>query len=71
MRTAFLPSNHMIKSLLEYHHSSNLTLHHLSLKKLISKQRLKVKSSIVNANNYLNRILPLFNSLHKQFPSGF
>ena len=71
MRTASLPSNHMVKSLLEHHHSTDLILHCLSLEKLASKQRIKVKSSIIDANNYLNGILPSFNPLYKEFSSGF
>jgi len=31
----------------------------------------KIKNSIVNTNNYLNEILLLFNSLHKEFSPGF
>ena len=68
---AFLPSNHAIKSLLEHHYSNTSNPHHLSLEKLTSKQRLKVKSFIVDANNHLNGILSLFNSLHKELMSGF
>ena len=71
MRIASLSSNHVIKSLLEHHNSTDLILHCLSLEKLASKQRLKVKSSIIDVNNYLNGILPSFNSLHKEFSSGF
>lgn len=35
------------------------------------KQWLKVKSSIVDTNNYLNRVFPSFNSFHKELSSGF
>ena len=41
------------------------------LDKVILKQRLKIKSSIVDVNNCLNSILPAFNSLHKELSSGF
>ena len=41
------------------------------LDKVILKQRLKIKSSIVDVNNCLNGILPAFNSLHKALSSGF
>jgi len=36
----------------------------------MSKQQLKVKSSIVDANNYLDRIFSSFNSLYKELFSG-
>jgi len=68
---ATLPSNHTIKLLLEYHYSNTLNLHHLFLEKLTSKQRLKVKSSIVNTNNHLNGIFPSFNPLHKELMPSF
>jgi len=68
---AFLPSNHVIKTLLDHYHSNASNLHHLSLEKLSSKQRLKIKSSIVDANNYLNEILLSFNPLHKELMPGF
>ena len=71
LRMVFLPSNHMIKALLDHYHSNALNPYHLFLEKLSSKQRIKVKSSIVNANNHLNGILPLFNPLHKELMPGF
>ena len=57
--------------MLKHHHSNALNLHCLFLEKLTSKQRLKVKSSIIDTNSCLNRILPLFNSLHKKLTPGF
>lgn len=61
----------VIKLLLEHQHSIDLIPHCFFLEKLISKQRLKVKSFIVNTNNYLNEIFLLFNPLHKEFSPGF
>jgi len=71
LRMVSLFSNHVVKSLLEHHHSNTSSLHCLFLEKLTSKQKLKVKSSIVNINSHLNTILPLFNPLHKEFIFGF
>ena len=68
---AYLLSNYIIKALLEYHHSNTSNLHYLSLEKLVSEQRLKIKSSIVNTNSCLNGILSLFNPLHKELIPGF
>ena len=45
--------------------------HCLSLKALISKQQLKVKSSIVDTNNHLNGIFSSFDSLHKELSPSF
>ena len=68
---AFLSSNHAIQLLLDYHYLNNSNPHCFFLNKLISKQRLKVKSSIINANNCLNGIFPSFNPLYKELISGF
>ena len=71
LRMAFLLSNHMVKALLDHYHSNASHLYYFSLEKLSSKQRLKVKNSIVDINNHLNRILPSFNPLHKELMPGF
>jgi len=38
---------------------------------LMSKQHLKIKSSIININNCLNKVFPFFNSLNKKLSLGF
>jgi len=38
---------------------------------LTNKQYLKIKSFIMNTNNYLNEIILLFDSLNKEFTLGF
>ena len=40
------------------------------MKKLTNKQRLKVKSSIIDANNRLNGIFNSFDSFNNKFSSG-
>ena len=57
LRTTSLSSNHVINLLLENRYSKNSTTYHLSLEKMTTKQRLKIKSSIIDTNSYLNRIL--------------
>ena len=37
----------------------------------MTKQQLKIKSSIVDTNNHLNRFFPSFDSLYKELSSGF
>jgi len=71
LRTVSLPSNHAINSLLEKHHSKNMLSYCLSLEALTFKQCFKVKSFIVNVNNYLNEIFLSFNPLHKELLSRF
>jgi len=68
---ASLPSNHMVKALLDCHYLNASNLHHLSLEKLSSKQRLKVKIFIIDTNNCLNGIIPSFNPLYKELTSRF
>ena len=71
MITAFISSNHTIKLLFEYYLTSDSILYYLLLDKVTFKQRLKIKSSIIDTNNYLNSILLFFNFLHKELSSDF
>jgi len=71
VRTASLLSNHVINSLFKKEYTKNSLPYCLSLGKLILKQWLKVKSSVVDTNNCLNRIFPSFDSFHKELSSGF
>jgi len=65
-----LLANHVVKSLFERRHANESQLHHLSLENMISKQQLKIKSSIVDTNNCLNRIFLPCDSLNKEFFPG-
>ena len=65
--TYFLSPNYIIKVLLESRHSSNHNHHQLSIEKLTPKQRLKIKSSIINANNRLNGIFNSFDLFNNEF----
>ena len=47
--------------------SSLLSYHHFSLEYITSKQQTAIKSSIVNAKSYLNRIFPPLNFLNIEF----
>jgi len=67
LRMSALLSNHTVKSLLKNRHTNNFHPHHLFLKNMSSKQRSKIKSSIVDINNCLNGIFPLFNFLNNEF----
>jgi len=66
-----LPSNYAINTILKRRYSKNTSLHYLSLKNITSKQRLKIKSSIIDTNNHFNEIFPSFDSLNSKFSSGF
>ena len=69
LRTQSLPSNHIIKLLLESRYSDTNNCHYILLKNLTSQQWLKTKCSVINTNNKLNRIFPLFNSFSSEFSS--
>ena len=71
IRTSSLPSNHVTNTLLQNRHAKNSSLHHLFLENMTTKQQLKIKSSIVDANNHLNEIFPSFDSLNHEFFPGF
>ena len=70
LRVASLPKQHAINSLLNYHHSKEAKLHWLTIDNFTEKQRLKIKSSVVDTNNYLNEIHPSFNRLHRELSPG-
>ena len=71
LRVAFLPKNYALNLLLNNQHSKKVILYWLLLGNLMSKQHLKLKSSIVNSNNHLNSLFSFFNNLHKKLSAGF
>ena len=62
---------YMINSLLDKHHSRKTISHHMTTFYLIPKQCLKIESSIVNTNNHLNKIFPVFDSLNRELSFSF
>ena len=66
LRMQSLPSNHIIKSMLESRHSNTNNNHHLLLEKLTPKQQLNIKSPIIDVNNRLNRIFHSFYLLDRK-----
>ena len=70
LRTQLLLVNHIINSLLESRHSSNNNHYDVLLKKLTSKQWLKVKGCIVDVNNRLNGIINSFNPFSNKWSPG-
>ena len=55
--------------MLESRYLDNNSFHYLSLKKLTPKQWLNIKELIINANNRLNKVFPLFISFSSEFSS--
>ena len=56
---------------MESRHTNNSYPYHLFLENMTTKQWLKIKSFIVDANNYLNGIFLSFDSLNLEFFPGF
>jgi len=63
-------SNHAIRFLLKYRYSNEACLYQLSLKNITFMQHFKIKSSIINANNCLNRTFLSFDTLNSEFSPG-
>ena len=68
---SFLLKYHTLNLLLNNQHSKKAKSHCFSLSNLTSKQQMKIKSSVVDSNNCLNRIFPLFDNLYQELSSGF
>ena len=60
-----------IHFLIDKHHSKKALLHYRITPHLIAKQWFKIKSLIINTNNYLNKVLPSFDSLNKELSVSF
>ena len=65
--TFILSYNYAIKSFLERKHVSFSQLHCFSLENITFKQQQKIKSSIIDANNYFNGVFSSFNFLNSEF----
>ena len=61
----------MINSLLDNQHLKKTKSYCLLIDNLTNKQCFKTKSSIINANNCLNKVHPLFNRLHQELLPEF
>ena len=70
LHTQLLSLNYIIKLLLKSKHSSNHHHYYLSIEKLTSKWRLKVKCPIVDANNRLNGVFNSFDPFNNEFSPG-
>jgi len=65
-----LLKQYTLNSLMEDHHSKKVKPYCLSISKLINKQQYKIKSSIIDFNNWLNKVFPAFYKLHKELSPG-
>ena len=65
LRYAVIPHNHAISSLLEYSYTQNPFFHKLVLPNLIPRQKLKLKSPIINVDHRLTQIYTTFKTSPK------
>ena len=70
LHTQSLSLNYLIKSLLKSRYFFYHNEYHLSMEKLTNKQKLKVKSSIIDTNNRLNGIIYSFDPFNNEFSPG-
>jgi len=66
-----LPKQYAINFLLDKNYSKRAVPYHMAITYLTPKQHLKIKSSIMNTNNHLNKVFPFFDSLNKELSLGF
>ena len=71
LQMAFLPKYHTFNSLMDDHYSKKAKSHCLSMSKMIDKQQYRIKSSIIDFNNQLNKAFPTFDKLHKELSLVF
>jgi len=68
---ASLLKQHTINFILDKHHSKKTSLHYIAMSDFMLKQCLKIKSSIIDINNWLNKVFSFFDSLNKENFSDF
>ena len=66
-----LPQQHALNSLFDKYYSKKAKPYWLSIALFTQKQCSKIKSPIVDSNNYLNEVFPSFNRLYKELSPGF
>jgi len=67
---ASLSKQHTTNTLINEYHSKKTLPYYKATSYLIAKQWLKVKSSIMDINNHLNKVLLYFDSLNKNLSLG-
>jgi len=67
LRGSSLPSNHIIKSIINTNGSNKHITHCLFLNNLTSKQRYHLNSPLIDIDNRCNKFLPLFSPFDEEF----
>jgi len=70
LQESSLPSNHIISSILSSSGSQKQSCHNTSINYFILKQRLHLKSLLIDVDNKCNKFSPLFSFFNKKFKLG-
>ena len=65
-----LPSNHIINSILSSNRSQKWKCHNTSINHLMAKQRLHLKSPLINVDDKQNEFFPSFSFFNEEFKPG-
>ena len=70
LQESSLPSNHIISSILSSSGSQKQSCHNISINYLIPKQRLHLKSLLIDVDNKCNKFSSLFSFFNEKFKLG-
>jgi len=65
-----MTSNHIINNILSFNGSQEQSYHNASINYLTPKQRLCLKSPLINVDNKYNKFFPSFSFFNKEFKLG-
>ena len=65
-----LPFNHIISSILSSNGLYKHNLHNISINNLTPKQRLHLKSALIDVDNSYNKLFPFFSVFNEEFSTG-
>ena len=70
LRELTLPSNHIISNILSSNSLNMPNCHNLSINLLTPKQRLHMKSALIDMDNKCNELIPFFSFFNEEFRPG-
>ena len=70
LQSATLPANHFIRTFMDDHSDSQVNPNLYSINSLTSHQKTIAKGHLINSNNKLYGIFPVFSPLHPEFNLG-
>ena len=70
LQSAALPANHLIRTFMDNYSDPQVDLNSYSINSLMSRQKTIAKDYLIDSNNKLYRIFPVFSPLHPEFNPG-